>query len=465
MKETIKVSIGGYAFTLDVDAHDVLKGYLDNLKSHFSGKSDGDEIIQDIEARMSELLQLKNVKGENVISLNDAKDIINIMGNPCDFGEDETGGTTNSTPVDKEVPGIAKKFYRDQDNSILGGVCSGIANYFRYDPVIIRVAYIAAVILLNPISHKLSASLVVFYVLLWIIMPVAKTFTQKLAMSGEDPSIEGITSGTARPKIKGEKAGRTLLKVMQILIGILSCFIGMSILLGGIIAVVGPIGFGLPSLNELSDVAGFKSLNFGFSLILLLVVPAFMFLYFGIRIMINFTLKDLLVLGVALIIGIGTSVYTTASTIKYARYFERKSSANQIVPVTTPSDTLYVKLDPKYLSAEEIGHNSELFIERGDLNSYFLMPKVRVLKDSIYADFAIDIKKTAFDRSYGYAKRKAENAKFDYATQDSLVTISPRKYDRNNPWDREYFEVTIYCPISKEVQLDNSISSIWRYVD
>ena len=88
MKETTKVSIGGYAFTLDVDAYQLLQGYLDSLKDHFSTKNEGAEIIQDIEARMSELLQLKNVKGDGVITLADAKDIIKIMGNPKDFGDE-----------------------------------------------------------------------------------------------------------------------------------------------------------------------------------------------------------------------------------------------------------------------------------------------------------------------------------------------------------------------------------------
>lgn len=57
---------------------------------------------------------------------------------------------------------MAKKLERSSD-SIIGGVCGGIANYFNIDPSIVRV--ISALLIFSPLPAILT------YLLMWIIVP------------------------------------------------------------------------------------------------------------------------------------------------------------------------------------------------------------------------------------------------------------------------------------------------------
>lgn len=457
MKETTKVSIGGYAFTLDIDAYEVLKQYLESLREHFSSKNEGAEIIQDIESRMSELLQLKNVKGDGVITLSDARDIIKIMGNPKDFedgtSEDESDEAKEN---DKKITSsITKKFYRDSDNAILGGVCSGIGHYFNLDPVIVRVLYVVLTFGVNPISGKLSAFLFLFYFLLWIVMPAARTFSQKLSMSGDDPSIEGIQSGNVRSPKKGEKAGRVLVKVIRIICGVFCYMIGISIILSGIGFLFFSNVTGLPTLGEFLQIMGLDRANLDISMIFAWFIPAVIFLYVGIRLMIKFTVRDLIIVGCLFAVWLVAGFYIGSAATRFAKQHRREVSATQSVQAQTQSKTLYVELGPKYRQAEGIGDGvSSVFKLDGSESSWFVIPYVKVQMDSTASDFSIEVKKKAFAWSIAAARQKAEDARFDINVKDSLITINPKLYNKNNPWDRQYYDLIITCPSTKEVKLN-----------
>jgi len=60
-----------------------------------------------------------------------------------------------------------KKLERDTQNKVLGGVCSGLANYFDVDAALIRVL-LTVLFFFGSMGFWL-------YVILWIVMPAAKT--------------------------------------------------------------------------------------------------------------------------------------------------------------------------------------------------------------------------------------------------------------------------------------------------
>lgn len=456
MKETIKVSIGGYAFTLDIDAYELLQSYLNSLKEHFSTKSDGAEVIQDIESRMSELLQLKNVKNEGVITLADAKDIVKIMGNPKDFGDESSQDEEAASESNdkKTVSSITKKFYRDSDNAILGGVCSGIGHYFNLDPVIIRVAYVVLAFGVNPISGKISAFLFLFYFLLWVIMPAARTFTEKLSMSGEDPTIESIQSGNVRSPKKGTKTGQVLLKIIRIIIGVFCYMIGISIVLGGIGMLFFSNITGLPSMSECLEIVGMNKSNLEISLIVAWFIPAIIFLYVGIRIMIKFTVRDLIIVGSLFAIWLISGIYIGTAATRLAKEYRHDALSIETIQPQTVSNTLYVELGKQYKNAESVAGENVAFKLEGENPSWFLIPSIRIEKDSTINDFSIEINKRAFAWSSNAARQKAEDAHFDIIMTDSLVTINPTLYNKNNIWDRQYYDITINCPTVKSVKTD-----------
>lgn len=467
MKETIKASIGGYAFTLDADAYKILKSYLDNLKLHFENKEDGSEIIADIEARMCELLQMKASENESIITLEDANSIIGIMGNPVDFEEEATGANNNTQTEKPENTTIRKKLYRDTENGILGGVCAGLAKYFHLDPVIVRVGYAAAIALASLAANKLGGYLFLAYFLLWIAMPKAKTMAQKLAMSGEDPSIEAIENRTAKiPRRRKNHIGSVLGSIIKAVIGTIVFMIGLGIILLGGFAIFFPAIFDLPSVPDLLAIFGFNSSDATIALAIVWFLPAICLIYLGIIIYTKITPRDFVIFGIAFLIWIGAGTYIGVVSTKQVKNYKNDADFTERAVINTLSDTLHVRLHPDLQNAYNWGKNdNELYTLDGNPKSWFIFPRVRVNQDTIYKNFEIKIKKTAFDKSYQRAKTRATNAKFSYNIQDSLVLLKPHLYNKNHPWNRELFEIEINSPANKTVIIDEPINYRHHFLD
>lgn len=206
MKKTFNINIGGFVFTIDDDAYELLNNYIDTLQEAFRHQTEGREIVNDIESRIAELFQEKISGGQMVITLSDTEEIINRIGQPEDIisiseeieeNRDPVTGETidtetislNDTPqgtVPPVEPGrVNKKLFRDPQMGILGGVCAGLGEYLNVDIALIR--------LLMVISIFISLSITAFiYVLLWIILPEVKTPYDRMQLQGEQPTIQNI---------------------------------------------------------------------------------------------------------------------------------------------------------------------------------------------------------------------------------------------------------------------------------
>ena len=82
MKKTLTVNLGGTVFHIDEDAYRLLDNYLSNLKIHFRKEAGADEIIDDIERRISELFTEKLAAGSQVITIAYVEEVIARMGKP-----------------------------------------------------------------------------------------------------------------------------------------------------------------------------------------------------------------------------------------------------------------------------------------------------------------------------------------------------------------------------------------------
>lgn len=175
MHKTVSISIGSVLFVIDEEAYAVLAAYLDAVKKHFASLPDSSEVVSDIEDRIAEEFSTRLTKRKNVVLREDVDAVIAMMGTVEDFRkfEGEEGETTSSFPkIDlKKV-----RIYRDADDQIIGGVCSGIAKYFGIDPIIVRLIF--------GLSLFLGGFGVLLYILLWIIVPEARTTAQKVEMTG-----------------------------------------------------------------------------------------------------------------------------------------------------------------------------------------------------------------------------------------------------------------------------------------
>jgi len=186
MRKTVNMNLNGRVFYIDEDAYAKLRNYLDRLESYFKNQEEGKEIIKDIESRIAELFEEKLKSKTGVVTLQMVEDVISQMGQPEDFaGEGYEETETTSETYEAVYTKTKKRLYRDVDNRVLGGVCSGIAAYLNTDPVFIRILF--------AILPFLSFGIIVpVYIILWIVVPAAITTAQKLEMRGENVTIKNI---------------------------------------------------------------------------------------------------------------------------------------------------------------------------------------------------------------------------------------------------------------------------------
>ena len=180
MKKTLTINLANQVFHIDEDAYFRLREYLDRIEGHFSDKNERSDIITDIETRIAELFAQKTDPKKQVINLQDVEDIIRVMGDPGEIGGEEENAGTNFSPGSTNP----KRLYRDPDNRVLGGVCGGIGQYFKMDPLIVRIIFLV-VFLGFGIGFLI-------YIILWIVVPEARTVAQKLEMRGDPVNATNI---------------------------------------------------------------------------------------------------------------------------------------------------------------------------------------------------------------------------------------------------------------------------------
>ncbi len=184
MNKTININLGGFFFHIDESAYKKLNRYLDSISRSLSDDPQGkNEIISDIEARISELLSERITDARQVVNESDIDEIITIMGQPEDYAEAEEGYADSSYKYQKRNT-TGKKLYRDGDDKFLGGVASGIAHYLEIDPIWVRLILIA--------MFFGAGFGFLIYIILWILLPEAKTTAEKLQMEGEPVNIDNI---------------------------------------------------------------------------------------------------------------------------------------------------------------------------------------------------------------------------------------------------------------------------------
>jgi phage shock protein PspC (stress-responsive transcriptional regulator) len=192
MKQVININFQGRVVPIEVTAMELLKKYTESLSNHFAEEESKDEIINDIESRIGELFYQRIQKGAVCITDDDVQAIIKSMGTPEDFATVDGASPKTSQSQDqqqsKPIFNTHKRLYRDENKKILGGVCSGIANYLGIDAWIVRIVFI------------ITGIGFLAYILLWIFLPSTNDVViggkrKKLYRDGETKIIAGVCGG------------------------------------------------------------------------------------------------------------------------------------------------------------------------------------------------------------------------------------------------------------------------------
>jgi len=292
MKKTLTVNLNNIVFHIDDDAYEMLQTYLHEIADHFQSEDEKKEIMNDIEARIAELFNEKLQKNKNVVNLIDVQEVIEIMGKPNQYTDEEEDQDTLKSDKKSQR---TRRFYRDPENAILGGIASGLAAYFNIDVTWIRIILVALVFVGVGI-------IVPIYIVVWLVAPQAVTASQRLEMQGEDVTVESIKTelNHAKSYVESEKfkqsaatIGERMLEILRIVLKVIFGFVGVVLGIAGIV-LVGALIFLLffiifePSvINEFapdlisnwSIITPEKMVMLIVSLILLVGCPIFLLIY------------------------------------------------------------------------------------------------------------------------------------------------------------------------------------------
>jgi phage shock protein PspC (stress-responsive transcriptional regulator) len=178
MKITVSINLGGYSHNIDEDAYAELKRYLKNLELHFAGEESSSEILSDIETRMAELFRTKLTNYKQVINIDDVRQVISILGTPEDISDNEGPSAREKF----SSPGY-HRMYRDTDHRVIGGVCAGMAAYWNIELWIVRLIFFVL---------AMMGVGILIYLILYIVLPEARTTTEKIEMKGNPVNIHNI---------------------------------------------------------------------------------------------------------------------------------------------------------------------------------------------------------------------------------------------------------------------------------
>ena len=488
MNKTVTVNIGGIVFHIDENAYEKFKQYLESIRSHFTTADGRDEIMQDIEARIAEMFQERVKDSKQVITLVDVEDVTSLMGKPEEFeGTEEKEKEKVRAEAEPEYTGpVKRRFFRNPDDKMLGGICSGIANYFDIDIVWVRLAFVLLIFAYS--------SGIWIYIILWIVIPEAKSAADKLQMKGEPVTVSNIQKNVKEEMeaLKrrmdemsgGKKSGTVIGRIFEAigsvflfifkLIGkiIAAAFIFVSVvvlfvLFVSFFAVVKVPGTHYPEvLNHIFVSSGQFFWSY-IGVLLLVGIPFLMLAYVAAKMIFNFRSRSKIVGLTAFGLWILGVILCSAIGIKIARQFSEKESVRKEISLIQPvRKQLFLQADELRNQEKDYDHGWKFnWDEDHDM----------VATDSalLSGDVNLDVVKSPNDSfqlvEICYArgisrKDAADNAthvSYSFSQTDSLIRFNRYfSLDQDNKYRGQYVQLVLRVPVGANVYLDKSLRHI-----
>ena len=235
MKKNITINLCGRLFQIDEDAYNLLQNYLDSLRSHFGRQPEGEEIVNDIEARIAELFDELTTRGILAINIEEVKAIITRIGEPEQLaGEDENMDNTREQASqhafdDLHAQPASKRLFRNPNDKMVAGVLSGLAAYTNSDVLFWRLGTV--------LFTFFYGSGLLLYIIMAIIMPEAKTPEELLQMQGKDVNPQNLADAVINPQPKTNRSN-PLREVFSVLLKLVfGFFVGLFVIVAIALAV------------------------------------------------------------------------------------------------------------------------------------------------------------------------------------------------------------------------------------
>lgn len=483
MNKTVNINLGGMFFHIDEDAFQKLTRYFDAIKRSLSNSSGQDEIIKDIEMRISELLTEKQKTDKHVVGLKDVDEVIAVMGQPEDYRIDDE---ENGSSIPNFSTSRTKKLYRDTENGMIGGVLAGLGHYFGIDKVWLRIFLL---ILIFAWGTGFLA-----YIILWIVMPAATTTTEKLEMTGEPVTISNIEKKVReefenvsekfknanydemgnRVKTGAEKIGSSFGNFIIAVLRVFSKFLGILLILGGLtvlffllvgIFTLGTgvfINFPWTTFIETGNLTDYPTWTFGLIMFFAVGIPFFFLSLLGFKLLspnlksignvAKYTLLAIWLISVSLAIAIG---------LKQATAFAVDGRVVQKETINLrPTDTILIKFKHNDYFAKDINDNENFKITLDSIGNKMIYSNNVSFKiapsDTKLA--YIQIEKEAKGETLFEAKQRAEKIKYSFKViGNQLLLDNYLLTDLKEKFRDQEIEITLFLPLGTLLKMDQSM--------
>lgn len=487
MNKTIIINISGVIFHIEEEAYEVLKNYMNDIKRHFSSYQDNFEIVTDIENRIAEMfseLLAKEIK--QVIVQEDVNLVISKMGNPSDFETEDDEFNTSSS---NEEAHYQRKLFRDVDDRVIGGVCSGIGHYFEIEARWVRVAFFVLFIFYG-IGF-------IPYLLLWIVMPKAKSRTEKMEMKGEkinlqsfqkniEEELDAVKSNfqkvheNSKPGLSRigsfirdvldglfsflRTGGKVVFKIIGFIIiafvgiGLVAAFIALLVFLGyagnADVSTIFPLNSLDPSLRPAIYICAF----------LLIFIPLLSIILFTIRVLFN-SKKINRTIGFSMlmiwILSLAVGIYCIA---KNATDFKESASFSETIELkSNPKNIYYLQTGEERTVTENIlggDENRTITIMGSDRD--FDTPNSVDIDLNLIQNGSLSIVKTysARGKNFEQALKNAHQVAYYYSQKDSLLTFDYNsRLTDGSLWRDQEVAIKLNVPIGSTVYIQRKLAS------
>lgn len=486
MKKTIIINIGNTIIHIEEDGYEILTSYLNEIKQHFAKNADDFEIVTDIENRIAEMfaeiLQAEQVK---VITLIDVESVIAQMGRVQDFQSEEDEPTT-SQPYSNNFVG-EKKLFRDTDDAMLAGVCSGLGHYLNIEARWVRVIALCCVFLFG--------TGILAYLILWIAIPRAITRSEKMQMKGESTDLFGykrnfeeelaafkermqshttknssnffveVVSATGRGL---NTLGRALSKTIA---GFIVVF-GSAMLIGLVICLAAFLGFWEPDTYDYFPLSiineGYRSM-LAFAAFIILFIPILALVLFSIRVAFNkTTINKTLSFGLLIVWlgGVSIGVYYAAKISSEFKEHAELIKTTPLLPfkayvidvnegmVFNSADSANYKLD---------GFQNTVIADDSDDHPFRIPRNVHInIEKSENGVSTLVQNFESQGKTFNIALQNAKNITYKFTQKGYTLTFDPRLSLRDNTnWRNQEVHLTLKVPIGTRLMLNQNI---YRYL-
>ncbi len=496
MKKTVRANIGGIAFNVEEDAFTTLKEYFESIKQHLGESPETDEIIRDIEERSAELFT-ELLASKEIITEEMVIQVIETLGKPeqiaSEDSEKQSENTYSKPSFDKR-----RRLYRDGENSIIAGVCSGLGLYFNIDPLAFRL--ILAVLFF---AHGLG---LIIYLVLWVAVPRAITTRQRMEMRGEEVNFSNLEKNIkhefeeVKKSMQKHRVSDLFERIFSALGGI---FIAIGRVLGAIISVlavifailfisIGLIGLlgvaislflGEYIVSHFPSISGFTAneilsttIDLGSMLwvtipvFAIIAIPLIALVYLGLRMVFRFRRGDTLFFVTSATLWISAVVFLALVMFFQARSFSILESVKErielsencngikslVVSVSKNADDFDIQFEP-----DKIIRVDEYSLAYTDgVATIYGKPKVYFEKSEGDC-FELLIVKKSRGATKNQAKSSAEAIDVIFSSSDTTLTLYPYyALHKKSKWRTQEVEITICIPEGKEIFIDESLENL-----